>query len=141
MKALLPSSILATWPAHLNLLDLFTLTILGEWYKLWSFFIVGPSPLAALLGPNIHLRILYSPLASLLGPNIHFRILFSKKIIHPKKHESIIYILFVSLFKIKKHRSCNKTLSPEFYCECKDVQMFEWIQITMVEYETKQDSN
>ena len=30
LKALLPSSIVATFPAHLNLLDLITLTILGE---------------------------------------------------------------------------------------------------------------
>ena len=35
-KALLPSSILATCPAHLNLLYLITQTILGERYKLWS---------------------------------------------------------------------------------------------------------
>ena len=34
LKALLPSSILAICPAHLNLLDLITLTILGERYKL-----------------------------------------------------------------------------------------------------------
>ena len=34
LKALLPSSILATCPAHLNLRDLITLTILGERYKL-----------------------------------------------------------------------------------------------------------
>ena len=34
LKDLLPSSILATCPAHLNLLDLITLTILGERYKL-----------------------------------------------------------------------------------------------------------
>ena len=33
LKAL-PSSILATCPAHLNLVDLITLTILGERYKL-----------------------------------------------------------------------------------------------------------
>ena len=31
LQALLLSSIMATWPAHLNLLDLITLTILGEW--------------------------------------------------------------------------------------------------------------
>ena len=36
LKALLLSSILATWPAHLNLLDLISLAILGKWYKLWS---------------------------------------------------------------------------------------------------------
>ena len=34
LKALLPSSILVTYPAHLNLLDLITLTIVGERYKL-----------------------------------------------------------------------------------------------------------
>jgi hypothetical protein len=34
LKALLHTSILATYPVHLNLLDLITLTILGERYKL-----------------------------------------------------------------------------------------------------------
>ena len=34
LKALLHSYILATCPAHLNLLDLITLAILGERYKL-----------------------------------------------------------------------------------------------------------
>ena len=35
-KSLLPSSIMATCSAHLNLLGLITLTSLGERYKLWS---------------------------------------------------------------------------------------------------------
>ena len=34
LKAYVPSSILATCPAHLNLVDLITLTILSERYKL-----------------------------------------------------------------------------------------------------------
>ena len=34
LQSPLHSSILATYAAHLNLLDLETLTILGEWYKL-----------------------------------------------------------------------------------------------------------
>ena len=36
LKALLPSSILTIWPTHFNYLDLITLTILGERYKLWN---------------------------------------------------------------------------------------------------------
>ena len=36
LKALLPSSIVATCPVHLNLIDVITLTILGERFKLWS---------------------------------------------------------------------------------------------------------
>ena len=38
VKALLPPSILATCPAHLNLVDFITLTILNWRYKLWSNF-------------------------------------------------------------------------------------------------------
>ena len=34
LKALLPSSILAKWPAYLNLIDLITLTMLDKRYKL-----------------------------------------------------------------------------------------------------------
>ena len=50
LEGLLPSSILATFPAHLNFLDLITLTILGERYKPFSY----------LLSPNTRIRILFS---------------------------------------------------------------------------------
>ena len=51
-KELLPSSILAIWLVHLNLLDL--ITILGGRYKLLH------SPFSSLLGPNTCLRTLFS---------------------------------------------------------------------------------
>ena len=64
LKVLLPSSILAKWPVHLNLLDLITLTKLDTWYKHWI------SSLRSLL---------HFPLSSRLAPSIRHRILFSNR--------------------------------------------------------------
>ena len=53
-KEILPSFIQATSPTHLNLLDLITMTIFGEQYKLWSssLWSLRHSPFSSLLGPN-----------------------------------------------------------------------------------------
>ena len=56
LKALLPSSLLARFLAHLNLLNLITLIISDEQYKLWSLL---HSPFSSLSGPNIYIRILF----------------------------------------------------------------------------------
>ena len=62
LKALLPSSILAIWPAHLNLPDLITQRMLGERCQLWSssLWSLLHFPFSSLLDPNIRLRILFS---------------------------------------------------------------------------------
>ena len=68
LNALLPSFIQGTWPPYLNILDLITLTMLGEWYKLWSSLLWSllHSPFAFPLGSNIHLTIIFKYCISLL---------------------------------------------------------------------------
>jgi len=54
LKAFLPSAILPTCPAYLNLLDLITLTLLAQTVHTMKFLIVEPSPLHILItrGPK-----------------------------------------------------------------------------------------
>ena len=64
LKALVPSTILATWSTHPNLLYLIIVTILGKLYKLRSFSLWSllHFPFISYLDPNILTRILYSSL-------------------------------------------------------------------------------
>ena len=70
---LLLSSICATCPAHLILLDLTTRTIMGEEYRSlsssWCSFLHFPIT-SSLLGPNILLRTLFSNTLSLGPPSV-----------------------------------------------------------------------
>ena len=57
LREFLHPFIMATWPAYLNLLDLITLSILGERYKQWRSSLWNLHSLFSLpIGPNIHLR-------------------------------------------------------------------------------------
>ena len=97
LKAFLPYSILITWSAHLNLLDLITLTILGERYNLWS------SSLWSLL---------HSPFSSLLGPNIRLRILFSKTLSLDSSLNLRDHVTTVCIKCITTKSVINKLLKP-----------------------------
>ena len=65
LKALLLSSILVTCPAHLNLLDLITLTILGERYKLWVYNIYIQKRVKGIFQSGVAVIVCYGKLATM----------------------------------------------------------------------------
>ena len=70
-KALLPSSILATGSAHLKLLGIISLPILGELCNIWtsSMWSIPHSPFSSFMDPNNHLSIVFSNTLSLHSSN------------------------------------------------------------------------
>ena len=140
--ALLPFSILTTWPAHLNVLDLITLTILSERYKLWSssFWSLLHSPFSSLLGPNIRLRILFSntlSLQSYLNLRDHVSQPYSTTGNDTLYRNIIIIIIIFQLFlKInfwmasawkKKGKSSKFVDAGSINCNEKGINSVEWI--------------
>ena len=96
LKAFIPSSILATWPPHLNLLDLITLTILDDRYKQWSSSLWSLLHFAfsSLLGPNIRLRIRFSN-----TPSLHSSLNVRGHVSQPHSLTGNSIVLYILIFK------------------------------------------
>jgi len=92
------SSIRATCPAHLFLLDFITRTILGEGYKSFSSSLCKlrhPPLTSSFLGPNILLNTIFSNTLSLVSSlNV------SDQVSHPHKTTGKIIVLYILIFKI-----------------------------------------
>ena len=110
LKALLPSVILTTWYANLNLLDLITLNLIGELYRVWSssLWSLLHSPFSALLGPNICLRILFLNTLSLhCCSNVKYYV--SK----PYNTNDNIIVLYILIFKFLERSRKDKSIWTE----------------------------
>ena len=101
LKALIPSSILTTWPAYLNFPDLITLIILRKRYKLrsYSFWSLLNSPFSSLLGPDLRLWILFSNTLSL-----HSSFNIRDHVSQPYSTTGSIIVLYVLIFKFLSRR-------------------------------------
>ena len=101
LKTLLPSSILATVSAHLNLFDLIILIVLAERYKLWisSLYSHLHFQFSSLLGPDIRLRNLFS---NTLSPNSSFNI--KNHVPQPYGTTGNIIVLYFFNFKILREK-------------------------------------
>ena len=119
LKALLPSSILATWPAHLNLLDLITLTILVERYKLWGCSLWSLLPLSIPFWALI--------LAS--GPCFQIPFTYVPLLMHASRPYSTtgnIIVLFMLISKFLEKSGRQKRLNKTITTDYMNMKLNEW---------------
>ena len=130
----------ATCPAHLILLDLITLTVLGEEYRSFrsSLCSIPHSPVnSSHLGQNTLLNNLFSNTLSL---SLRSSLNVSDQVSHPYKTTGAIIFLYIRIFIFLDSKLENKRFCTEWYQAFPDFHLFliySWKEFSFVKVVSK----